>query len=83
MDRSRSGVDAFGSEREAEMIDWQIFAPMLIVYLLGAATPIFFAGVIFNRIGDEDGGCLFSMILATIVLLILLILYTWISTILI
>jgi cytochrome c biogenesis protein CcdA len=61
------------------MIDWRIVAPMLIVYLLGAATPVFFAGVIFKRIGDEDGGCMFNIILSTIVLLILLILYAWIS----
>lgn len=53
------------------------FAPMMIVYLFGVATPIFLVSLIPAIADDKGGRCLLNLILLGIGLLILWCVYIW------
>ncbi|MGB0388483.1 MAG: hypothetical protein ACPGWR_27000 [Ardenticatenaceae bacterium] len=55
------------------------FAPYLTVYLLGAATPVFFFRQLMHNLGhsEDEGGCVLDFLLFGIFMLLGLVLYSW------
>jgi len=57
-----------------------VFAPYLISYLLGVATPILVAARFFKSQDSTKGdGCLLIGMLAIIVMAILIIVFLWVT----
>ncbi|MGB0388348.1 MAG: hypothetical protein ACPGWR_26310 [Ardenticatenaceae bacterium] len=54
-------------------------APLIIVYLLGTATPVLFFRYFVGRLSPrgDDGGCILDFLLVGIVMLVGLTLFAW------